>query len=426
MPRVVNDKNLGTRAARARFKPSGKPYWRAVDIGCHVGYRKNEHGGRWVARLYLGGQRYAVETLDGVADDGTDADGHSVLSFAQAQKKVRELYVQRRREAAGLPSHRSGPFTVRHACEAYIEAITPTHKALADARHRANRIIEGLGDVECSKLTHAILEKWHHELASARPRARTKEGAKQNHRPFDPSNDDHLRRRRNTANRILAVAKAALNRSWRKGLIADDTAWRRLAPFRAVSAARPHWLTIAQAKRLVNACRGDFRQLVMGALLTGGRYGELRALKVSDFDPDHGTLFIRTSKSGKPRDIVLNAEGIQFFSQLTAGRAADEWMFVKSNSRQWGAGHQVQPMAEAVKAARLDKVTFHALRHSYASLSVMAKMPMLILAQNLGHASVAMLESNYAHLSRDYVRTEIQSKAPTFGFERSAKVRRLK
>jgi integrase len=316
---------------------------------------------------------------------------------------------------------------VRHACEAYIEAITPTHKALADARHRANRIIEGLGDIECAKLTHAILEKWHHDLASAPPRARTKEGAQWNHRPFDPSNDDHLRRRRATANRILAVAKAALNRSWRKGLIANDDAWRRLSPFRSVSAARPQWLTIAQAKRLINASRGDFRQLVMAALTTGARYGELRALKVSDFDPDRSTVLIRTSKSGRPRDIVLNAEGVEFFSLLSAGRPGDEWMFLKANGDPWKAGHQVPLMAEAVKAARLDKIGFHGLRHSYASLSVQAKMPMLILAQNLGHRSVQMLEAHYAHLARDFVRAEIQARAPTFGFAPSnPKVKRLR
>jgi len=41
-----------------------------------------------------------------------------------------------------------------------------------------------------------------------------------------------------------------------------------------VAAARVRYLTVAEAKRLLNACNPDFRRLVQAALATGARYGE--------------------------------------------------------------------------------------------------------------------------------------------------------
>ena len=50
------------------------------------------------------------------------------------------------------------------------------------------------------------------------------------------------------------------------------------------------YLSIAEAKRLLNACEPDFRALVRGALESGCRYSELARLEVHDFNVDVGTL----------------------------------------------------------------------------------------------------------------------------------------
>ena len=70
MARKVRDKDLGDRASRAKLKPSGKPYWRILDQGLHLGYRKNKNSGKWVVRLYQKGAKkpYVTDTLPGVAD----------------------------------------------------------------------------------------------------------------------------------------------------------------------------------------------------------------------------------------------------------------------------------------------------------------------------------------------------------------------
>ena len=67
-------------------------------------------------------------------------------------------------------------------------------------------------------------------------------------------------------------------------------------------------------------------------------------------------------------------------------------------------------------------VGFHALRHTWASLSVMAGMPLMIVAKNLGHVDTKMVEKHYAHLSRSHVADTIREHAPVFGFAPDQKI----
>ena len=62
MGRKVKGKTLDTIEARRKVKPQGKPYYRAIDRGLHLGYRKLKgQAGTWLARHYLGDQAYEVE-----------------------------------------------------------------------------------------------------------------------------------------------------------------------------------------------------------------------------------------------------------------------------------------------------------------------------------------------------------------------------
>jgi hypothetical protein len=90
MSRRVRDKEVETRGARAALKARGKPYWRAIGLGLHLGYRKGRRGGVWVVRRYLGERAYKVETI-ALADDTEDADGTEILDFWQAQEAARNM-----------------------------------------------------------------------------------------------------------------------------------------------------------------------------------------------------------------------------------------------------------------------------------------------------------------------------------------------
>lgn len=418
MARTIRDANLESRAARSRLKGQGKPHYRAIEEGLHLGYRKPRGrkgkpavAGKWVARHYLGAQSYEVETI-GTADDFSDADGVAILSFAQAQAAARVRMVRRKHGAAG----KTGPLTVADAMSDYLAWLETNRRSSNDARKRSEAfILPELGEIEVEDLTTERLAKWHAGLAAMAPRLRTRKGKAQQHRTIDKS-DEGRRRRRSSANRVLTILKAALNRAWRAGKASSDSAWRRAEPFENVDAARIRYLTVAEAQRLINASDLDFRPLVQAALQTGARYGELIRLEVHDLNPEAGTVAIRQSKSGKPRHVVLTDEGLALFKALAAGRTGNEPLIRKANGGTWDAAHQARPMREACARAKIKPpLSFHGLRHTWASLAVMAGVPLLVVAKNLGHADTRMVERHYGHLAPSYIADAIRAGAPRFG-----------
>jgi integrase len=412
--RTVRDQNLETRSARARLKPSPKPYYRAIDPGLHLGYRKGKNGGRWVVRWYVGGQDYKTDTIAN-ADDVADADGVATLSFAQAQAVAREMRARVARLAAGL-SIEAGPYTVKQCMTEYLIWMEQNRKGAKDACYRSEAlIIPKLGAIECEKLRVGELREWLQQIAKAPARIRGKRGAGPRFREVDKKDEDTIRRRRASANRTLTILKAALNMAWREGKIASDDSWRRVTPFEQADAARVRYLQIEEARRLINACDVDFRSLVRAALATGARYSELGNLRVGDFNPDAGTVHVRASKSGKGRHVVVTEEGIRLFGALCAGRPPSEWVLLKSDGAKWLKSHQTRPMRDAcVRAGITPLASFHTLRHTYASLSIMAGAPLLVVATNLGHSDTRMVEKHYGHLAADYVAREIRKAAPRF------------
>ena len=418
MARTVRDQKLETRTARARLSPSGKPYYRALDPGLHLGYRKGATGGKWVVRSYAGDGVYKVETI-GVSDDKADGgDGETVLDFRQAQALAREKHAEHQRAAKGQPATAAGPYTVRRCIDEYLAFLAANRKSAGDARYRAEALIlPKFGELACDKLTAASMRAWLAETANTPPRLRTRPGRAQRYRPIGKDEDGEAqRRRRATANRTLTVLKAALNRAWREKKIASDDAWRRVEPFAEADAARVRYLTIDECRRLINGAQGEFRDLVRAALATGCRFGELAALQVRDFNSDAGTVHIRTSKSGKPRHVVLTEEGSELFTRLAAGRPGAELMLRKRDSGRWGKSNQARPMAEACGRANIEPpANFHCLRHTYASHAVMGGAPLVVVGQNLGHSDTRMVEKHYGHLSKSYVADAIRAAAPRFG-----------
>ena len=416
--RRVLDRYLDSKEARRRLAPRAKPYFRTIERGLHLGYRRLGTGaaGPWVARHYLGERRYEEEAI-GHADDLSDADGVAILTYWQAVEVARERMRLRVHSEAGI----TGPYTVAEAVADYLEFLERNRKTAYDVRKRMEaHVLLRLGKIEVTSLTADKLRKWHADLARKPPRLRSKSG-EQKYRPL-ADNEEALRRRRASANRCLAQLKAALNLAWREGKAPSDMAWRKVKPFEGADAARVRYLSIPECKRLLEACDPDFRNLVRAALETGARYGELCRLTVDDFNADTGTIAILSSKAGKPRHVVLTDEGVVFFEQVCLDRTGSEPMVIKANGSPWRKSHQLRPMAEACRRAKIDPpINFHALRHTWASLATMNGVPLLIVAKNLGHSDTRMVEKHYGHLAPSYISDAIRAGAPRF-VEQAAKV----
>src|SRR5258708_18321433 len=266
MARKVNDKVLDTGEARRKMKARGKPYYRMIEPGLHLGYRRlkgQERAGTWLVRHYLGKQAYEVERI-GTADDLSDADGVAILDFKQAQDKARERMVNRAHAAAG----KTGPLTVAMAMNDYLGFLDSKRKSGRDARWKSEAfIVPVLGRIDVEKLTTEDLEKWLDGIAKAPARIRTKKGEKQQFRKFGEG--DEVRALRATANRLWVILKAALNRAFRNKRVPSDATWRRVEKFEETDVARAEYLSVAEGVRLVNACEPALRRLVRVALATG-------------------------------------------------------------------------------------------------------------------------------------------------------------
>jgi integrase len=423
MARTVTDTRIQDRAARSRLQARGKPYYRLVEPGLHLGYRrprgrrgKAAAAGTWVVRQYVGGQAYHVERI-GIADDYSDADGVAILDFRQAQDAARTLHVQRAHSAAGIGI----ALTVAAALDAHFEYLEGKGQPVTDQRYHAQaHILPALGGIEVTALTTNQISRWLHHIAKLPPRVRTKPGQAQQHKAIGEDDAEARRRRRSSANRVFTTLKAALNHAWKQGAVPSNTAWARCEAFSGVDTARVRALTVAESRRLINAAAPEFRPLVIAALQTGCRYSELCRLKAGDLNLDSGgTLAIWQSKSGKPRHVVLTKEGADFFAQLAAGRDPGALMLCRADGRAWGKGQQKFFMAEACRRAKIAPIGFHGTRHSWASLAVMNGMPLMVVARNLGHADTKMVEKHYGHLSENYITDAIRTHAPTFGIARS-------
>jgi integrase len=285
-------------------------------------------------------------------------------------------------------------------------------------------ILPTLGSEVVANLTTERLRDWLTKLAAAPPRVRTAKGEAQRYRTAaDGDRDEAVRRRRSTANRHFAILRAALTHAWRERKVPSDETWRRVKSFKNVSAARARYLTVADGKRLINACDGEFRRLVQAALFTGARYSELAQLKTADFNRDAGTIAIHRSKSGKGRHVVLTEEGGAFFAELCVGRRGGELILRQPSGEVWGPSNQTAHLNAACQRASISPpINFHGLRHTYASLAVMNGAPLHVVARNLGHADTRMVERHYGHLAPSYVADEIRKAAPRFGFKPDPKV----
>jgi len=406
MARVTRDTQLESRDARVRLKVSAKRYWRAINKGLALGYRKGKTGGTWYVRFYVGDRKHVLSSL-GKSDDHQDANGIDVLTYVQAQGAARKFaneYVSAKVE--------SKIYTVSDTVNDYLEDYASRGKAYNTTKITFDaHIIPKLGDRRLDGLTTKDIRKWHQELAKSPARLRSGKSKKKNTRK-----SDNPRARKATANRILTTLKAALNHAWREGHIESNETWRKVTPFRNVDIPKIHYLDEAECKRLINACSADFRLLVQGALYTGCRYGELTHLKCSDFDSRSGTISIADSKSGKGRHTPLTETGQLFFKRLKTGCKGIDWMFKRDDGDPWGRSHQVRPIKKASEIAKIDPpASFHALRHSYGSALAQAGVGIQVIAEALGHADTRITSRHYAHLMPSYVAETIRANLPDFG-----------
>jgi integrase len=157
------------------------------------------------------------------------------------------------------------------------------------------------------------------------------------------------------------------------------------------------FLTFDEAARLANAADPEWACMVKVAIKTGLRQGELLALRWEDIDLVSGLLRVRRSvtrgvvtvpKSGKGREVPLGDEAI---AALKAERhIRGPLVFCNLDGRMWKKNECKHPIWRACKKAGLRQVSWHVLRHTFASHLVMRGAAMKVVQELLGHATIEM------------------------------------
>lgn len=416
MARTNRNNQIDNRTNRLKL-PTEKRFFSIVGKDAALCYRRDKKGiGTFSLRLYVGDKKYSYFQI-GEADDFKDADGQTVFTYFQAAERARQLEKEYKTDAGLIIA----PLTVAKAAEDYLDWYKINRKGIRyTAGTIRTHILPAFGDRLISELTTLDIKRWHERLAT-KPRRKRAGLLSEQVYLSPPQTEDEKRARKATANRILTVFKAILNKAFYDGKAASDTVWRRVKPFPKVEQARIRFLKPYEVDYLLNVAEPDFKDLIQGALFTGARYGELAQMRVYDFMPDQGLVFIQPGKSGKGRHIPLPPEGLAFFESLTAGKTGADFIFIRRNGRQWARSDQQRPMKEACQKAKIEPaIGFHELRHTYASMLAQRGIDLLTISKLLGHADTRITSKHYAHLCDTTLR-EAVAKLP-FTNQRDKKI----
>jgi len=152
---------------------------------------------------------------------------------------------------------------------------------------------------------------------------------------------------------------------------------------------------------LLNACDKHFRPLVLAALFTGARFGELRALRWQDINLDTGKIELFRSKVGNADRLDIHPELVKELGRLKKSRPkADPSDFIFLSRRNTPWVNIRKSWSRAMKAAKLhgrDGLTFHSLRHTFATFFLDGGGAVTDLRAQLGHAELSTTQ-RYAAL----------------------------
>ena len=170
--------------------------------------------------------------------------------------------------------------------------------------------------------------------------------------------------------------------------------------------ARQRFLSRHEAAQLLSALFNSNVELALFAkvsLLSGMRQGELFSLKWGQVDLENKFILVADTKNSEPRHVYITDPIEAALNELGAGDATE--LVFKSNRLQRKRG-LIEAFNKVVDQLgfnagiedRRYRVTFHTLRHTYASWAVMGGVPLYTVGKALGHKTASMTQ-RYAHLA---------------------------
>ncbi len=283
-----------------------------------------------------------------------------------------------------LPTWEAENRTVGELIDRYLEEVLPRKpRSQYEQTYQLRWWKEQIGSVPLAAVTPALVAQHKSRLAGGT----TRRGAK---------------RQPGTVNRYLAALSHAFTVASREWEWVDANPVRRVAKLKEPR-GRERFLSDEERRRLLEVCQqsSDSRlcPLVVLALSTGARQGELLSLKWSDTDLERGVAIVRQTKNDEIRALHIVGLARQALQELGKVRRIDtDLVFANASGK---ANFPKKPWQRAVEAAQIEGCRFHDLRHSAASYLAMSGATLAEIAEVLGHKTLAMVK-RYAHLSEQH------------------------
>lgn len=290
---------------------------------------------------------------------------------------------------------RDGAITVRELVSSYMAAYTGRDLSRVQ---RLSYWVATLGDVPIRDLDDDRVFAAIDDLAQRRGRyfgGRDADG-----RPI-------LRAKRGklsaaTLNRYQAALSAVL--TWAQRRRIAPRGWVnpcQTLPMREERNEIVRYLSGEERAALLSACKDSkwpkLYLLVLMALTTGARRGELEAMRWGDVDLERGEASVARSKNGDRKTLVLVPAVV---AELRRHAGAPTALIFRSSRRPDAAFNFEPHWDRALKVAGVKTFRFHDLRHSCASALAQNGATLLEIADVLGHRQLSVTR-RYSHLATD-------------------------
>lgn len=208
-----------------------------------------------------------------------------------------------------------------------------------------------------------------------------------------------------TVNRYFSVLKHMFKKANDWEMVGDDVLKKiHKVQMKKEYNRRLRYLTRDQANKLLEACQNSLAKkylypIVVVALNTGMRKGEITSLKWSQIDMMNGYILLEDTKNGERREVPMNDTVKELFQGMVRP--------IKDSTRVFTKNLGKKSFVTATRKAGIVDFHFHDLRHTFASWLAMAGCDLNTLKELLGHKSITMT-MRYAHLSGEHKKTAVK------------------
>lgn len=212
-----------------------------------------------------------------------------------------------------------------------------------------------------------------------------------------------------TINRLMATIKHMITKAVEWELVEEEALRRvRRVKFLEENNKRLRYLSTEECKALIGESNNHLRPIIITALNTGMRRGEILNLQWKNVDLKHGFILLDKTKNGDRREIPIN-ETLKNTFKAIPRRLDIPFVFYNENTAKGDKTNndqeKIKPYADigtaftrACKRAGITDFHFHDLRHTFASHLVMAGVDITTVKELLGHKTLTMT-LRYAHLA---------------------------